>query len=136
MLSTFLSHQWLSFWRGRNSNKSLVLQIILGLFYLLLFLEIAGTGILLPFILKEEFPNHHPINLFTAYILYYFLIGLVMRFQLQELPSLTIQPYLTKNIKRSTLLKFLNIRSLLHVINFLPLFVFTPFTIVEIIPAR
>ncbi len=135
MLGTFLSHQWLNFWRSRNSGKSLVLQIVLGLFYFLIFLEIAGTGILLPFILQEEFPDRNPITLFTSYIVYYFMIGLVLRFQMQELPSLSIQPYLTKNIPRATMLKFLNVRSLVHVINFMPLFVFTPFTIVVIIPA-
>ncbi len=135
MMSTFLSHQWLSFWRSRNANKSLILQIILGIFYFIIFLEIAGAGILLPFILKESFPAKDPIVLFTSYIIYYFLIGLLMRFQMQELPSLSIQPYLTKNIKRKMMLRFLNVRSFIHVINFLPLFVFIPFTLVDIVPA-
>jgi hypothetical protein len=112
-----------------------VLQVILGLFYFLIFLEIAGTGILLPFILEESFPGKNPVLLFTSYIIYYFLIGLLIRFQMQELPSLSIQPYLTKNIKRKEMLRFLNVRSLIHVINFMPLFVFTPFTVVVLIPA-
>ncbi len=57
------------------------------------------------------------------------------RFQLQELPSMSIQPYLIQNIRRRDMLRFLNTRSLIHVINFLPLFVFIPFTVVEIVPA-
>ena len=134
-LSVFLSHQWLSFWRGRNANKSLVLQIIIGIFYLLIFLEVAGLGIALPFLLKETMPGKDPIVLFTSYIIYYFLIGLLFRFQMQELPSLSIQPYLTQNIPRKMMLRFLNVRSLVHIINFLPLFVFIPFTIVVITPA-
>lgn len=133
-ISNFLSHQWLSFWRSRNSNKSLVLQIIVGIFYLLIFLEIAGLGVLLPFILKENYPDKAPIPLFTSYLIYYFLIGLLFRFQLQELPSLSIQPYLGQNIKRKTMLRFLNVRSFIHVINFLPLFVFIPFTVIDITP--
>ena len=55
-LSMFLSHQWLNFWRSRNANKSLALQIILGFFYLLIFIEIAALGIALPFLLKEKLP--------------------------------------------------------------------------------
>jgi hypothetical protein len=133
-LSTFLAHQWRSFWRARNANKSLALQIILGIFYLLIFLEIAGLGIFLPVIIKESMPGKNPVVLFCAYIIYYFLAGLLFRFQLQELPSLSIQPYLTQNIKRSSMLRFLNVRSLVHVINILPLFVFIPFTLVEILP--
>jgi len=89
-LSVFLSHQWRSFWRARNANKSLVLQIILGIFYFLIFLEIAGLGVALPFLLEEKMPDKDPIAIFCSYIIYYFLIGLLIRFQLQELPSLSI----------------------------------------------
>jgi hypothetical protein len=134
-LSIFLSHQWLSFWRGRNANKSLVVQIIIGVFYLLIFLEIAALGIFLPLIIQELLPTKDPVEVFTSYIIYYFLIGLLMRFQMQELPSLSIQPYLVQNIKRKMMLRFLNVRSLVHTINFLPLFVFIPFTVVVIKPA-
>ena len=133
-LSTFHAHQWHSFRRARNANKSLVLQIVLGIFYFLIFLEIAGLGIFLPLIIKESFPDKDPVVLFCSYIIYYFLVGLLFRFQLQELPSLSIQPYLTQNIKRSSMLRFLNMRSLIHVINILPLFVFIPFSVVEILP--
>ena len=133
-LSTFLSHQWLSFWRARNANRSLLLQIILGIFYLLIFLEVAGLGIALPFLIGESMPGKDPVVLFCSYIIYYFLVGLLVRFQMQELPSLSIQPYLAQNIKRSSMLHFLNVRSLVHVINFLPLFVFIPFTMVTIAP--
>jgi len=134
-LSTFLSHHWISFWRARNANKSLALQIILGIFYLLIFVEIAALGILLPYLIQDSFPAKDPVVLFCSYIIYYFLIGLLMRFQIQELPSLSIQPYLALNIKRSSMLKFLNVRSLFHVINFLPFFVFIPFTLVILVPA-
>lgn len=133
-LSTFLAHQWHSFWRARNANKSLILQIILGIFYLLIFLEIACLGVLLPYIIRESMPGKEPIVLFCSYIIYYFLVGLLFRFQLQELPSLSIQPYLTQNIKRSSMLRFLHVRSLVHVINIMPLFVFIPFSVVEILP--
>ena len=134
-ISTFLSHQWISFWRARNANKSLALQIILGIFYLFIFVEVAALGIILPYLIQESFPAKDPVVLFSSYIIYYFLVGLLFRFQLQELPSLSIQPYLAQNIKRSSMLKFLNARSLFHFINFLPLFVFIPFTVVTLVPA-
>jgi hypothetical protein len=133
-ISTFLSHQWLSFWRARNANKSLALQIILGIFYLFIFLEVAALGVALPFIMQEYMPAKDPATLFCSYIFYYFLVGLLIRFQLQEVPSLSIQPYLAQNIKRRSMLRFLNARSLVHLFNFLPLFVFIPFTIVIIAP--
>ena len=133
--SIFLSHQWKSFWRARNANRSLLLQFIVGFFYGIIFLEIAGLGIALPFFIEEFMPGKEPVALFCSYIFYYFLAGLLVRFQFQELPTLSIQPYLSQNIKRSSMLRFLNTRSLFHFINFLPLFIFIPFTIVQIAPA-
>jgi len=133
-LGTFLHHQWLNFWRARNANKSLAIQIIIGFFYFLIFLEIAALGLALPFIIHEYMPGKEPVAIFCSYIIYYFLIGLLTRFQMQELPSLSIQPYLTQNIKRTSMLRFLNAKSLVHVFNFLPLFVFIPFTIMVIAP--
>ncbi len=134
-ITTFLSHQWSSFWRARNANKSMAIQIVLGIFYLLVFLEIAALGIFLPYFLQEKMPGKEPVFLFCSYIIYYFLVGLLFRFQLQELPSLSIQPYLAQNIKRSSMLRFLNVRSLVHIINILPLFVFIPFSVIVILPA-
>ena len=134
-ITVFLSHQWLNFWRSKNANKSLALQIITGIFYLFIFLEIAGLGIALPFLLKEKAATKDPVVLFTSYIIYYFLAGLLIRFQVQELPSLSIQPYLTQNIRRRKMLRFLNVRSVIHIFNFLPLFVFIPFTLVILVPA-
>jgi hypothetical protein len=133
-LSLFLRHQWMAFWRSRNANKSLAMQIILGIFYLFIFIEVAGLGMVLPFIIRELAPDKDPSVLFCSYIIYYFLIGLLARFQFQELPSLSIQPYLVQNIRRRSMLRFLNVRSLFHVINFLPLFVFFPFAVVIFVP--
>lgn len=133
-LSVFLHHQWLAFWRSRNANKSLALRIILGILYLFIFLEVAALGIFLPYLIKEGMPNRDPSEVYCSYIIYYFLIGLLARFQFQELPSLSIQPYLAQNIKRSSMLRFLNARSLAHIINFMPLFVFIPFTVVIFVP--
>ena len=65
-LSVFLNHQWLNFWRARNANKSLAIQIILGVFYFLIFIEIAAIGIALPFLLKEKMPNINPISIYTS----------------------------------------------------------------------
>lgn len=134
MISTFLYHQWLQFWRSRNANRSLVLQIVLGIFYTLIFLEVAVGGILLPFLIKDKFPGQDTVALFCSYIGYYFLIGLVIRLQFQELPTLSVQPYLALPISRKSMMRFLHARSLVHVINVMPLFVFIPFSMVELAP--
>ncbi len=54
---------------------------------------------------------------------------------LQDLPTLSIQPYLVQNIKRSQLIRFLNVRSMFTLLNFIPLILFLPFALVAIAPA-
>ncbi|WP_447639960.1 MULTISPECIES: DUF5687 family protein [Chitinophagaceae] len=128
IISTLLHHQWLSFWRSRGSGKNFALQIVLGIF-LLYFLGIAiFLGIAMPDILQKFSPHRDPITEFTRFVLYYFFIDLFFRFMVQELPVLSIESYLTKNIQRKYLLRFLNLRSLFHFLNIVPLLIFLPFS--------
>lgn len=132
MLTTFLNHQWKAFWRSRNKAGSIAAQILLG-FFMLYFLAIAiGVGLFMSKIIEEFFPGSNPITIFNGFILYYFLFDLAARTQLQELPTLSIVPYLHLNIKRKTIVDFLNIKSLFSFFNLLPLFVFIPFSIIKI----
>ena len=134
MLSTFLNHQWKDFLRSRNRGGSIAAQILLG-FFMLYFLAIAvfiGFGMKL--VIEKAFPGSNPITIFNGFILYYFLFDLAIRTQAQELPTLSIVPYLHLNISKKTIVNFLNIKSLFTVFNFLPLFVFIPFSVMKIGP--
>jgi len=134
MIRLLLSHQWKSFWRSRNAGKSLALQIIIGFITLYLLASAIGLGFLLQKLLSDFFPGQDVIKIFCGFILYYFLSDILIRFMIQDLPTLTIQPYLVQNIKRSQLIRFLNVRSMFSAINFIPLFLFIPFTIMAIAP--
>ena len=135
MLSIFLDHQWKAFWRSRNKAGSVASQIIIG-FFVLYFLGIAiVVGVAMAPILKEVFPGKPAIASFNGLILYYFAADFLMRSQLQDLPTLGIVPYLHLSIKRSEIVKFLNVKSLFSAFNFLPIFIFFPFILVQIAPA-
>ncbi|KQB99393.1 DUF5687 family protein [Pedobacter sp. Hv1] len=132
MLSTFLSHQWKDFWRSRNKAGSIAANLLLG-FFMLYFLAIAvGVGFWMTMIIEKTFPGQNVITVFNGFILYYFLFDLAIRTQMQELPTLSIVPYLHLKIKRKTIVNFLNIKSLFSFFNLLPLFVFIPFSIMKI----
>jgi hypothetical protein len=134
MLSTFLSHQWKDFWRSRNKTGSIAAQLLLG-FFMLYFLGIAiAIGFGMPFFIAEYFPNRNVIEVFNGFILYYFLLELAVRTQMQELPTLSVVPYLHLNIRRKTIVNFLNIKSLFSIFNFLPLFLFVPFSLIKVGP--
>lgn len=135
MLSTFLSHQWLDFWRSRNKGGSIASQILLG-FFMLYFLAIAvGIGVGMPFLLPKIFHNQDAIKSFNGIILYYFAFDFLMRLQLQELPTLSIIPYLHLKIKKVKIINFLNVKALFSGFNIMPIFIFLPFCFMRIIAA-
>ncbi len=127
MIYTLLSHQWKSFWRSRGSGRNIAIQIFLG--FIVLYL--AGVALVIGFsldkILSETFPGRDIVAVFLGFILYYYAFDFIIRFIMQDLPTLAVQPYLILNIKRSKLIRFLNIRSLVSIFNLLPLFLFLPF---------
>lgn len=132
MLSIFLNHQWKSFWRSRNKAGSIAANILLG-FFMLYFLVIAiSVGFGMSYIIEKFFPGGNVIVIFNGFILYYFLFDLAMRTQLQELPTLSIVPYLHLNIQKKTIVNFLNIKSLFTFFNILPLFIFIPFSLIKV----
>lgn len=135
MIYTLLTHQWKSFWRSRSSGRNIAVQIFIG--FIVLYL--AGTALVVGFsldkILSEIFPGKNTIPVFLGFILYYYAFDIIIRFIMQDLPTLAVQPYLTLNIKRKKLVWFLNIRSLFSIFSFLPLFLFLPF-ITTVISSR
>jgi hypothetical protein len=131
---TFLYHQWKYFWRSRGTGKSLAMQLLVGFFTVYLLFSVLGIGYFLQKIIAQFFPGQEPTAVFSGFLLYYFAIDLVVRFQFQSLPTIAIQPYLTQNIKRKKIIEFLNIRSLFSVLNLIPFFLLVPFTVIAILP--
>ena len=125
MLSIFLSHQRKSFWRSRNKKGSIAAEIVLGLMILYFLLVAIGIGFLMPVGLAKFFPNQDVIKSFNGLILYYFAFDLIMRIQLQELPTMSIIPYLHLRIQKNKIIRFLNVKALFSAFNILPIFIFT-----------
>lgn len=127
MLTVFLNHQRKAFWRSRNKGRSIVAQIFLGFVVLYFLLLAIGVGIGMEFVIEKIFPEKDVFYVFNGLILYYFAFDFVARLQLQELPTLSIVPYLHLNIPKHKIVRFLNVRSLFSIFNILPIFVFIPF---------
>lgn len=129
MLITFLSHQWKAFWRSKNKGGSIAAQIFIAfiLLYLIVFAVVVGMS--LEALIEKSFPEKDMFMVFNGFILYYFAIEMIMRLQLQDLPTLSIIPYLHLKISKQTIVNFLNVRALFSAFNILPLFLFVPFCI-------
>ncbi|WP_199136241.1 DUF5687 family protein [Pedobacter sp. ASV12] len=135
MLTTFLDHQRKAFWRSRNKAGSIAAQIVL-VFFMLYFLAVAiGVGFGMTKFLPKFFPGQDAIVSFNGLILYYFAFDFIMRLQLQELPTLSIIPYLHLKIPKRKIIQFLNIKALFSAFNLWPFFIFFPFFFIKIAPA-
>lgn len=99
----------------------------MGIMLLYLFLNALAVGIFLDKMLEKVFPNDDLVKSFCGIILIYFLFDLLMRLQLQELPTLRAQPYLHLPIKRNFLTRYLALTASLSMFNFWPFILFLPF---------
>ncbi|RYY33218.1 MAG: hypothetical protein EOP46_17020 [Sphingobacteriaceae bacterium] len=134
MTSIFISHELKAFWRSKNTGKSITIRVVMALLILFMFFYILAIGIFLPKILEEVVKKGSTTATFCGIILVYFLTDLLMRLQLQELPTLRVQPYLHLPIKRNALVSYLATTSLLSMFNLWPFLLFWPFIFKVIAP--
>lgn len=135
MIATFFDHELKAFWRSKNTGKSIAIKIVMGVLIFILLLYVLAFGIFLDMILSKMFPQENLTVAFCGIILVYFLSDLLMRMQLQELPTLKVQPYLHLPVKRNSVVGYLALTSLLSFFNLWPIVLFAPFIIKIILPA-
>jgi len=127
MISTFFDHELKAFWRSKNTGKSIAVKVFMGLI-ILYFLAIAAfIGFNLDRILAKSAPNDNIIAGFCGIVLVYYLVDVLMRLQLQELPTLKVQPYLQLPIKRNTVISYLALAAMFSFFNLWPFILFGPF---------
>ncbi len=130
MIKRFLSLEWKQFSRASYFQKGIAIKILL--FFAAIYFGGAAIflGIGAFFILKEVLPDVDPIITINNFLIYWFLFDLVIRFFMQQLPVMNIKPLMTIPIKRETVIHYLLGKTAVSFFNFLPLFIFLPFSIV------
>ena len=134
MTLSLIQHQWKAFWRSKNTGKSITIRIVMAILILYLFGNLVLLSFFLDKILQSVFPDLGVIPAFASCLLYYFLLDILMRFQLQELPTLSVKPYLTLAIKKSQIVNYLSSISLASGFNLAPFILTLPFLIKVVIP--
>jgi len=127
MISTFFSHELKAFWRSKNTGKSIAIRIVMAVLILYMLLNMLVAGFFMDKVLKHFFPHDSLIFSFCGIILIYYLFELFSRLQLQELPTLRVQPYLQLPIKRNTIIGYLALTAMFSVFNLWPAILFFPF---------
>ncbi|MCK5169946.1 MAG: hypothetical protein KAQ75_08705, partial [Bacteroidales bacterium] len=125
----FLSHQWKEMTRSNFWQKSIVINIIIGFFMLMMFSYLVLLGLFIDKILKDIYPEGDIFAIFNGGIIYYLGADLFVRFFMYSLPVINIESYLPLPIKKSKILNFILLKSTINIFNVLPLLVFIPFAL-------
>lgn len=129
MVTTLLSHGWKKFTRSPAFSRDVTASIFLGIMAVMMVGYSLALGFGLNYIITEGLQQPDSFKFLNMLLLYYFVIEFVMRYMIQNVPVLDIQPYLHLPLKRSRIMHFLLIKSLVHVLNFSVLLLFAPFAL-------
>lgn len=129
MTLTFINHQWKAFLRSKNTGKTIAVKVTMTILIVYLLLNVLVLSFFLDKILEKLYPASSILESFNRFVLYYFLLDLLMRFQFQELPTLAIKPYLHLPLKRNRIVNYLCFSSVWSGFNFSTLLIALPFLI-------
>ncbi len=130
MINQFLSLEWKQFFRASYFQKGLAIKILLFLAVIYFSGVAIMMGVGMFFILKKTMPETEPIVIVNNFLIYWFLFNLAIRYFMQQLPVMNIKPLMIIPIKRSVVIHYLLGKTLVSFFNFIPLFIFFPFTVV------
>jgi hypothetical protein len=134
MIKHFLKHQWLQFRRAPSFEKELGVNIFLGILALFTLATLMSLAFLLPNLLTESLEITEPITFVNSILVYYFLGELFMRYFLQKVPVLDIEPYLNLPITRNKITSFILGKSLISIYNIISLLLIMPFAVKLVFP--
>ena len=86
--------------RSPMLQKNVAINIFLGITVFILFAFFLLMGIAMHKALEDIYPSEDPIEVFNGALFSYFLFDLVLRFFMQDMPTLAIKPYLPLPITR------------------------------------
>lgn len=132
MVATLLSHGWKKFRRSPAFSKDATASVFIGIMAMMMVGYSLALGFGLNYIITEGLGQADSFRFVNMLLLYYFVLEFVMRYMIQNVPVLDINPYLHLPIKRSRIMHFLLVKSIVHVLNFWVLLLFTPFAFMAV----
>jgi len=129
MVATLLSHSWKKLKRSVSFTKELATSIFLSFFALMVVGYSLALGFALDSIITKGLYQQDSFQFLNSLLVYYFGFEFMMRYFMQNLPVLDVQPYLHLPMKRSRIVHYLLIKSLVHVLNSSVFLLFAPFAL-------
>lgn len=120
-----------NFLRNPQFGTNLVLRILTFFgFASMCFLFVAGAFFVY-YYPKEEL-NQDPLLFFCKFFIYYWTYDLVVRFFMQQMPTLNIKPFLTTGLTKKTLVNYTIVKIIFNFFNWGNLLFLIPFGILFI----
>jgi len=130
-----LRHQWLSFRRSPAFEKDLGIKIFLAILGILVLVNLVFFSANLNEALEALGINQEPTQLVNKFLLYYFVSELALRYIMQTVPVLDIEPYLHLPIRKQLISRFLVFKSIFTPYNLIAPAIFIPLTITTFMPS-
>ncbi|MEX2595547.1 MAG: DUF5687 family protein, partial [Salibacteraceae bacterium] len=115
-------------------------KMFINLFLLLTFFYLAGNLVLLGVLLDDiliklpidgidykSFGSSFVLRKLNRFLMYYFFFDFIIRYFMQKLPAMVVQPYLHLPIQKSSLVNYLLLKTIWSPFNILHFLIFVPF---------
>jgi len=131
MLQRFLYLQWKSFTRGAGFATGLAQKILMGFAWIYFSAVFAGLAFIAFWVVQDDM-GLDPLVFVSDNLLYAFAFWVVLRYFLQKMPIVHIQPLLVLPIPKKSIVRFGLLKTALSFFNLGNLFFFVPFGIILI----
>lgn len=112
MFKRFLKLEWKSFFRGSSVGINLAMKIfrMIGICFFILWL--AMMSFIAYFYVQEEM-EEDPLKIISRFMIIGWLIDLVFKYMIQQIPTQNIKPFLTLNIPKKVVVNYTLIKTFL-----------------------
>ena len=122
-------HQWQKTVRAPGYYRNLWVTVFFALTGLYIVGALALLGRTFPRIVADVAPQFTAMEAFSGSLLYIMLLALAMRYFMQSLSTINLQPYQTLPIKRSAITNYILLKPLLGAANYMTLAFVIPFAV-------
>ncbi len=117
-----------SFFRNPQFGANLAMKILM--FFMMAYFSVIFVvlGLGFHYLVNEEF-HQDSLKFFSRYFIYYWILDLLIRYFLQQMPTQNLKPLLVQNITKHKLIQYSIIKTFTHFFNWGYLLFLIPFAI-------
>lgn len=125
MLQRFIKLEFKSFFRSSSLAANIVVKIfqVLGILYMLAVFVLLAFG---AFYYPKKELHIDPLPFISKFLVYWLILDLFLRYFFQQMPTQNIKPFLTMNIKKSTLVNYMISKTFTSFFSWGGLFIYIP----------